>query len=211
MELLIIFGLLLSSYSVVASKRLSSLIANFRLQSLLLCVLMLVEAYKGQFIELYVVALLLFFLKVLGIPYFLTKIISEIKTGEDLGFFINPQLSLVFSLVFTGFGWLFSDLLFPGLGIQFKLYAAVSFLILMQGFFIMVFRLKALAQIVGLLIMENGIFLLGVTVLGGMPFLVEMAVFLDVMVSVIILGLFVYRINRLFTSIDVSRMSVLRG
>lgn len=75
----------------------------------------------------------------------------------------------------------------------------------------MISRLKALAQIIGILVMENGIFLLSSAFSGGMPFIVEMAIFLDVFVSVIILGLFVYRINELFTGIDVDQLSRLKG
>ncbi|MBU0630080.1 MAG: hypothetical protein KKC80_04080 [Candidatus Margulisbacteria bacterium] len=75
----------------------------------------------------------------------------------------------------------------------------------------MIFRLKALAQIIGLLVMENGIFLLGIALAGGLPFLVEIAVFLDVFISAMIMGVFVYRINRLFTGIDVSRLNRLKG
>jgi hydrogenase-4 component E len=77
--------------------------------------------------------------------------------------------------------------------------------------FILVSRLKALAQVLGLLVMENGIFLLAAAVAGGMPFLVEMAIFFDVFVSVVIFGLFVYRINELFTGIDVDQLNRLRG
>ena len=75
----------------------------------------------------------------------------------------------------------------------------------------MIFRMTALAQIIGLLTMENGLFLLASTVAGGMPFFVEIAIFFDVFVSVIIMGLFVYRINRFFTHIDVTKLSRLKG
>jgi hydrogenase-4 component E len=46
---------------------------------------------------------------------------------------------------------------------------------------------------------------------GGMPFFVEFAIFFDVLVSVIILGIFVYRINKLFTHINVTKLTGLKG
>jgi len=61
------------------------------------------------------------------------------------------------------------------------------------------------------LVMENGLFLLAATVSGGMPFFVEIAIFFDVFVSVLIMGFFVYRINKLFTHIDVNKLSRLKG
>jgi len=59
--------------------------------------------------------------------------------------------------------------------------------------------------------MENGIFLFASAVTGGMPFFVEIAIFLDVFISVLIMGIFVYRINKLFTHIDVNKLSQLKG
>jgi hydrogenase-4 component E len=88
---------------------------------------------------------------------------------------------------------------------------AIAFFIVLSGLFLMISRMSALAQIIGLLVMENGLFLLASTVSGGMPFFVEIAIFFDVFVSVVIMGLFVYRINKLFTHIDVNKLSRLRG
>ena len=88
---------------------------------------------------------------------------------------------------------------------------AVSLTIVLTGFFIMVFRMKAVSQIIGLLVMENGIFLLATSIAGGMPFFVEMAIFLDVLLSVIILNVFVYRINKMFTHIDAAKLNKLKG
>jgi hydrogenase-4 component E len=75
----------------------------------------------------------------------------------------------------------------------------------------MIFRMKALAQVIGLLVMENGLFLAAAGVSGGMPFFVEIAIFFDVFLCVIILGMFIYRINSLFTHIDVDKLTKLKG
>jgi hydrogenase-4 component E len=80
----------------------------------------------------------------------------------------------------------------------------------MIGLFIMIFRMKALSQVIGFLVMENGLFLVASAVSGGMPFFVEIAIFMDVFVSVVIFGIFIYRINKLFTHIDVSKLNTLR-
>ncbi len=88
---------------------------------------------------------------------------------------------------------------------------AVAFFMVLTGLFLMISRITALAQVVGLLVMENGLFLLASTVSGGMPFFVETAIFFDVFVSVLIMGFFVYRINKLFTHIDVNKLSRLKG
>ena len=92
-----------------------------------------------------------------------------------------------------------------------RLNFSISFLAVFTGFFLMVFRLKALAQIIGLLVMENGVFMLASSISGGMPFIVEIAVFFDLFVLVVVAGIFVYRIKGLFTHIDVSRLTRLKG
>jgi len=81
----------------------------------------------------------------------------------------------------------------------------------LTGVFIMIFRMKAIAQVVGLLVMENGLFLTAVTLCGSMPFFVEIAIFFDVFMCAIILGIFVFRINELFTHIDVDKLTRLKG
>jgi len=87
----------------------------------------------------------------------------------------------------------------------------VAISLMLIGLFLMTARMQALAQIVGLLVMENGLFLAGASVAGGMPFFVEIAIFFDVFLCVIILGVFVYRIRKVFTHIDIYKLTELRG
>jgi hydrogenase-4 component E len=196
---------------MVIAKRLPSLINSFRWQSLFLFLITLSLAMEGKEPALYIVAGLIFILKVILIPYFLGRIIKRIKINENLGFFMNPQLSLFMALLFTYLSYLFT---FKVMNLIDKVQAAsfaISLCVTLLGLFIMVFRIKALAQIIGLLVMENGLFLTAVTMCRGLPFIVELSTFLDIFISVIILGVFVYRINTLFTHIDVNKLDNLRG
>jgi len=78
------------------------------------------------------------------------------------------------------------------------------------GFFIMVERRRAVTQILGFLMLENGIFLLALLTTYGVPFIVEMGVFLDVLVAVLIMEVFVYHIKDNFDSIDVGQLGNLK-
>jgi len=204
MELLLLLGILALAYAMVSAKRMSALIAGFKFQSGLLFVLTGLEG-------LYVVAAIVLLLKVILIPFFLFRILKQIKVDEQVGFVVNPMLSLLAGLFLTYLSFIFARNLFSGGELGLIIALAVSFAVMGMGAFIMIFRLKALTQIIGLLVIENGIFLLASTLTGGLPLIVEMAVFLDVFVSVIILGIFVYRINALFTGIDVDQLKGLRG
>ena len=79
------------------------------------------------------------------------------------------------------------------------------------GLFVMVSRRQALMQIVGLVLVENAIFLAAVSLTYGMPLVVEIGVLLDVLVGVALLGLWIGRIEQTFESGDTSRMSSLKG
>ena len=204
-------GILVMTYFMVIAKRLPSLINSFRWQSLFLFLITLSLAIEEKEPALYIVAGLIFVLKVILIPYFLGRIVKRIKINENLGFFMNPQLSLFMALLFTYLSYLFT---FKVMNLIDKVQAAsfaLSLCVTLLGLFIMVFRIKALAQIIGLLVMENGLFLTAVTMCRGLPFIVELSTFLDIFISVIILGVFVYRINTLFTHIDVNKLDNLRG
>jgi hydrogenase-4 component E len=197
---------------MVIAKRMSALVRSFRYQSFCLFVLTFMMARQEHRPDLYIIAGLLFVLKVSLIPRLLYRIIRRINANEDLGLFINPQLSLVWALAFTCLSWIFTvNFIAPSNEIQTGI-LAIAFFMVLTGLFLMIFRMTALAQIIGLLSMENGLFLLASTAFArGMPFFVEIAIFFDVFVSVLIMGFFVYRINKLFTHIDVNKLSRLKG
>jgi hydrogenase-4 component E len=211
MQIMILFGVLASTYLMVIAKRTPALIRSFRYQSLFLFLATLLLAVRERQIDLYVVAGLLFVLKVSLIPLFLYRIINRIKANGDLGLFINAQLSLLWALVFTYLSWVFTVYWIAPADRSLSILLCVAFFVVLAGIFLMIFRMTALAQIIGLLVMENGLFLLASSVSGGMPFFVEIAIFFDVFVSVLIMGFFVYRINKLFTHIDVNKLSRLKG
>ena len=211
MQFIILFAVLVSTYLMVITKRTPALIRSFRYQSFCLFLATFITALRNNQLDFYIIAGLIFILKVAFIPQLLYRTIKKIKANEDLGLFINPQLSLLWALGFTYLSWKFStNMIAPGDEIK-TIILAIAFFVVLAGIFLMIFRMTALAQIVGLLVMENGIFLLASTVSGGMPFFIEIAIFFDVFVSVLIMGFFVYRINKFFTHIDVNKLSRLKG
>lgn len=211
MHFIIVFAVLVSTYLMVIAKRTPALIRSFRYQSFCLFLATVIIALREHELDLYLVAGLLFILKVVFIPQLLYRTIKKIKASEELGLFINPQLSLLWALGFTYLSWVFTThLIGPEDAVKVIILAAAFFVVL-TGIFLMIFRMTAFAQIIGLLVMENGIFLLASMVSGGMPFFIEIAIFLDVFLSVLIMGFFVYRINKFFTHIDVNKLSRLKG
>ncbi len=87
---------------------------------------------------------------------------------------------------------------------------AVAIALFLIGFFTMLNRRKALTQVLGLLSLENGLFLAAISLTYGMPLVVELGIFFDVLVAVMILGILVFRIREAFDSMDVSKLRKLR-
>jgi hydrogenase-4 membrane subunit HyfE len=148
-------------------------------------------------VEIYIVAGLLFAIKVVAIPYILSRIVRRIKVEEGAGLFINPTLSVFIAVLLTYLSYLFTGHVMPGAGRSQSAAVIISLSVTLIGLFLMMSRMKAVSQIIGLLVMENGLFLI--------------AIFFDIFVCVVILGMFVYRINKLFTHINVSKLQELKG
>lgn len=208
---LLLLAILLITAETALVTRFPALLRNFRYQSLCLALLTLLAAYREGSLELYLIAFLLFILKVLLIPHLFDVLIKRIGTSDHLGLFLNTQVSLLLVIVLGLVSWSFARSVIPAPAYLEQLTLGIACFALLTGVFLMVSRVKALAQVIGLLMTENGVFLAATVIPGGMPFFVEIALFFDILVSVMILGLFIYRINAVFTHIDVSKLSGLRG
>jgi len=105
------------------------------------------------------------------------------------------------------------DSIGPVIGKELRRSAVIGVVVtlLLIGLFLMVTRRKAITQILALLTVENAVFLVAVGVTTGMPLIVELGISFDVILAVLILGILVHRIVDRFESMDVSRLSNLKG
>jgi hydrogenase-4 component E len=96
----------------------------------------------------------------------------------------------------------------PGAGIELLVPVAMSTVII--GLLVLTTRIKAITQVVGYLMLENGIYAFGLTLAERVPLLVELGVLLDVFVGVFVMGIVVFHINREFDSLSSARLTELR-
>lgn len=157
------------------------------------------------------VAVAICVLKAIGVPLFLNWIIRRINVESDPGTFLAAPLAMHLNILLMGGSYLLASQL-PGLitdgDSRFGATAAMS--LLFTGVLLMLTRKFALSQIIGFLVLENGIYLFTLTQTHGMPMIVEMGVLLDVLVGVMIAGLITFRIKKSFEHIDVSQLTELR-
>ncbi|HLB72173.1 MAG: hypothetical protein OIN88_04130 [Candidatus Methanoperedens sp.] len=207
---LIIALILVSTFLILGSTRLYSCVRAFGIQSFLLaCVAGIVAFSTGKF-DIYIVALLTLVIKAALIPYIFIYIIREIKVKREVELYVSVPSSIMIGGVLV----VISYYLIRSINIMSELSSlslSASMSLVSIGLFIMISRKKAIMQMLGILIMENGLFLGAISLTYGMPLLVELGIFFDVLIGVLIMGILVFRINRTFESIDTDMLKTLIG
>jgi hydrogenase-4 component E len=204
-------AMLVTTYLMVGQKALFTAIRLFAVQSLFLGIVAATIAVSQRRHELFVMAGLTCVLKATLIPWFLMRVIDRIGIHREIEPFLNVPASLLVCLGLTVIGYRVSTGFPEGAsGVSHHL-IGVALSMLLIGLFLMVTRRKAITQILALLTVENAVFLVAVGATAGMPFVVELGISFDVILAVLILGVLVQRIVHRFESMDVSRLSQLKG
>jgi hydrogenase-4 component E len=149
--------------------------------------------------------------KGIAVPVFLMRIIKHIQVESDSGTLLPTALTMHLSVLLLGVSYLLAAQL-PGLGVEgdSRIGATAGMSLLFTGILLMLTRRLAISQIIGFLVMENGIYLFALTQTYGMPMIVEMGILLDVLVGVMITGLLLFGIKKSFEHIDVTQLTDLR-
>lgn len=202
--------ILLSSFMLVANTRMHQLVRTFTLQSLALGLFALSVAYYTGADHIYLVAILTIIIKALIIPRFLDYTIDKIQVKREVEPLVGIPLSLLICAGLAFVGYYVAEPIITSGDIITKNCLAISVATVLIGFFLMVSRRKAMSEIIALLVIENGLFLGAISITYGMPLIVELGVFFDVFVTVIIMGVFIFKISRTFETLDTTFMRRLR-
>lgn len=204
-------GMLVTGYLMVGQKALLTAIRLYGFQSLLLGVVAGTMAWSESRHELLITAALTIALKAIVIPLFLVRTVDRIGIKREIEPYLNVPASLLICLVLTVVGYRVSTGFAEGARSTSHHVIGVALALLLIGLFLMVTRRKAITQILGLLTVENAVFLVAIGATTGMPLIVELGISFDVILAVLILGVLVHRIVDRFESMDVSRLSDLKG
>jgi hydrogenase-4 component E len=202
--------LLLLSFAMLSQRRILSLIHLYTLQGLALVTANLVLGFVTADIHLYVSAMLTLALKVGLIPWILYRLVQRLNVKTDVEPLINIPTTLLIGIalvivafnVATPISQLASSVARGTLGI------ALACVLL--SFMMMITRAKAIPQVIGFLSMENGLFFAATAATNGMPMIVELGVGLDVLVGILILGVFMFQIREQFDSLDIHHLEKLK-
>jgi hydrogenase-4 component E len=202
--------LLLLAFAMLSQRRILSLINLFAAQGLVLAMATaLVAALTGQN-HLYWSAGLTLLLKVLVLPWILHRLIRRLNVKWDVETLINIPTTMLAGIVLVILAFNLAAPISELAGTVTRATLGIALASVLLSFLMMITRSKAVPQVVGFLSMENGLFFAATAAVYGMPMVVELGIALDVLVAVLILGVFMFQIRSRFDSVDTRHLERLK-
>ena len=203
-------ALLLIAFAMLSQRRIVALINLFALQGATLVGSTATVALATGQAHLYYSAAITFALKVVILPWLLHRLIRRLNVKWDIETLINiPTMMLVgILLVIFAFNLALPISQFSQSIARGTLGIALACVLL--SFLMMITRSKAVPQVIGFLSMENGLFFAATSATYGMPMVVELGIALDVLVGMVILGVFLFQIREQFDSLDIHHLEKLK-
>jgi hydrogenase-4 component E len=149
-------------------------------------------------------------IKGLGIPSLLFYAMREANIQQEVTPIVNYMSSLLLGAVGTGWALVFANTLPLAIEHEGLLLVPASLATAWAGFLLLTTRQKAIMQVLGYLLLENGLFLFGLLLLEAMPFLAELGVLLDLFTGVFVMGIIIHHISREFASMSTEHLSELK-
>ena len=192
-SLLTIASLLLS-FVMLGSHWLKNYLYAFAAESWVIAALSAAVGFYGHYPELYLVAVLTLLFRGMVLPYLIWRIIRRLAVDREIHVILQPGMSMVVGALFVMFAFAVATRVAG----EFHLELTVAVLALtvmlsmkLIGFLMLSVRHEAISQILGLLVLENGIFLGTQILVPGMPLLIELVILFDLLVIVACFGVLV--------------------
>ena len=205
----LVAGLLLINLVALGSSRIGTVVRAVAAQGVLLGVLA-VAAHGDVSNRVIALAVASALLKGWLIPVILFRALRQVAIKRE----VEPSLGLLPSLLLGAFATVLAVVVSGRLPLAetrlAPLLVPASFATVAAGFILITTRRKAISQVLGFLLLENGIFVFGLLLVEAMPFLVEAGVLLDLFVAIFVLTIIIHHINREFSSQDTRRLSLLK-
>lgn len=204
-SLVLIFGL-----ALLWRRRSAAHISALAAQSVALAATAAVVAHFSGHRQLYAVAGMIFVLKGAAIPLLLRRMDRRFGAERELEPYVNTASSLVVGGLLVLLAYMVARPLMSVSQLPTRAGMPLALGLIFVSLFVIISRKKALTQVVGFLVLENGIALLALLGTYGIPFIVEVGVFLDALMGFLVMQIFVYQIHETFASIDVRQLKGLR-
>jgi hydrogenase-4 component E len=202
--------LLLIAFAMLAQRRILSLIYLYAWQGAVLAANGAVVGYSTGQTHLYYSALLTLVLKAVVLPWILHRLIVRLNVRWDVETLINIPTTMLAGIVLVVFSFNLALPISELAGTVTRSTLGIAIAIVLISFLMMITRRKAVPQVIGFLALENGLFFAATSTTYGMPLAVEIGIALDILVAVLILGVFFLQVREAFDSLDLRHMEKLR-
>jgi len=202
--------LLLLAFAMLAQRRIVTLVNLLAMQGTLLLVATLLLAWRTGQHHLYFSALLTLMLKVIFLPWLLHRLIRRLEVYWDSDPLLNIPGTMLVGLLVVVFAFGLAQPISALASTATRNSIGIAVAVILLSFITMITRGKAMSQVVGFLSMENGLFFGAMSATYGMPMVVEFGVALDVLVAVLVLGIFFFQIREQFDSLDLHHLESLK-
>ncbi|MCL4744896.1 MAG: formate hydrogenlyase [Burkholderiaceae bacterium] len=202
--------LLLLAFAMLSQRRVLSLINLYALQGVILVCATAVVAYLTGQSHLYASAALTLALKVVLIPVMLHRVMRRLDVRWDVETLINIPTTMLIGIVLVMFAFYLASPITELAHTIARGTLGIALACVLLSFLMMITRSKAVPQVIGFLSMENGLFFAATSATYGMPMVVELGIALDVLVGVLILGVFLFQIREQFDSLDIRHLERLK-
>ena len=189
-----------------AQRRVLTLINLFMLQGLVLFVSTLVVAITTDQNHLLWSAGLTLILKVIALPYILHRLIRRLSVKWDIETLLNIPTTMLIGIALVIIAFNVAQPISQLSGTITRATSGIALACVLLAFLMMITRSKAVPQVIAFLAMENGLFFAATSATYGMPMVVELGIALDVLVGMVILGVFFFQIREQFDSLDIRHM-----
>lgn len=202
--------LLLSSFAMLAQRRVDNLVNLLAVQGVLLVVATLLLAWRTGQAHLYLSAGLTLALKVLFLPWLFHRLIRRLEVHWDAKPLLGISGTMLVGVLVVIFAFGLAQPISALASTVARSSIGIAIAVIFLSFVTMITRRTAMSQVVGFLSMENGLFFGGLSATYGMPMIVELGVALDVLVAVLVLGIFFFQIREQFDSLDLHHFESLK-
>lgn len=205
---LLLLSVILINFFTLGSARLVACIRAVALQGALLALLPPVShGLSGHTLLLGGTALLF---KGIFIPWLLLRAIREVRIRREMEPFIGFVPTLILGALVTAGAFVFADFLPLAHQHHAGLFVPTAMATMFSGFLLLITRRKALTQVLGYLMLENGIFIFAVLLAEAMPLAVEAGILLDLLVGIFVMGIVINHISREFSTLNTERLTALK-
>lgn len=198
---------LFTSFVLLAQTRIGNLIRMFAWQGALLSATTALVAMVSKQHHLYISALLTFLLKALLIPWMLNRLAVRLNIHREVETTVSPTLVMLGAAALVVFCYYIALPIVHLTAHITRNVIAISLAVVLLSMLLIITRRKAVSQVVGFMSMENGLFFAAVVSTYGMPMVVELGIAFDVLVAMILFGVFFFQIRASFDSLDVDRLN----